>query len=67
MARGETLRMTSNVAANSREVHRLDPIAEAWLNSLLLSPANEYEGRTNEVTASHTPPPGHPENREVKA
>ena len=67
IARGETLRVTSNVAAISREVHRLDPIAEAWLNGLLLSPANEYEGSTSEVTSEPYPSPGYPENREVKA
>jgi len=49
--------MTSNVAAISREVHRLHPIAESWLNGLLLPPANEYEPMRNEVTAEPHPTP----------
>ena len=56
-ARGETLRVTSNVPVISRRVHRLRPAAKSWVNVLLPPPAKKYGREVDEVTAGGTPPP----------
>jgi hypothetical protein len=55
-ARGETLRVTSNVPMISRRVHCLRPAAKAWVNGLLPSLAKKYGREVDQVTVGGTPP-----------